>query len=192
MTDASSFNEDPEDYENRHYNYGPATFDRRHVFVATYTFAPRVRVGNGFVRALLDGYELSGITRYQSGRFWTVTANSSDRGERRADYVGGDIYIKEDRLWLNRAAFAAAAAGVRGNTGVGIVEGPSLFLSDFSARRRFRFNERMSLRLQADLFNAFNRANFSNLETNLNNGNFGLLTSSGPGRSIQLGARFQF
>jgi hypothetical protein len=192
LTDASGFNDNPEDWENRHYNYGPATFDRRHAIVATYTLAPRVRTGNGFVRALLDGYELSGITRFQSGRFWDVTANSPDRGERRADYLGGDIYIRDGLQWLDSAPFIAAAAGVRGNTGAGIVEGPSLMLWDFSVRKRIRLTERMNIRLQADLFNAFNRANFSTLETNLSDGNFGRLTASGPGRSIQLGARFQF
>jgi hypothetical protein len=192
LTDASGFNDDPEDWEDRHYSYGPATFDRRHVIVATYTLAPRFRGANAFVKTLLDGFEISGITRYQSGRFFTITGNSSDRGERRADYVGGEIYLKDDRQWVNPDAFAVAPSGVRGNSGVGIIEGPSLMVWDLSVRRRIRFNERMNLRLQADLFNVFNRANFSTFQGNLSSGNFGMLTASGPGRSIQLGIRFGF
>lgn len=192
LTDASGFNDDPEDWGDRHYSYGPATFDRRHVIVATYTLAPRFRGGNAFVKTLLDGFEISGITRYQSGRFLTITGNSSDRGERRADYVGGEIYLKDDRQWLNPDAFAVAESGVRGNSGVGIVEGPSLVVFDLSVRKRIRFNERMNLRLQADVFNALNRANFTTLQTNVSNGTFGLLTASGPGRSIQLGIKFSF
>ena len=30
--------ERPEDYQNRRYNYGPASYDRRHVFMTTYTY----------------------------------------------------------------------------------------------------------------------------------------------------------
>src|SRR5207237_1471016 len=75
LTDASGFNDNPEDPFNRRFNYGPATFDRRHIFAATYTYEPKIfsHVQNGFAKALLHGYELSGIVRLQSGAFFTVT-----------------------------------------------------------------------------------------------------------------------
>lgn len=192
LTDASNFNDNPEDAFNRQFNYGPATFDRRHVFVATYTYAlPIFRNTNGFAKALLDGYEISGITRFQSGRFYTITGNTST-GTRRADVNSSDLYIKEDRQWINPAAFSTAPDLRRGNSGVGIVEGPSLVAFDFSVRKRFNFGEAMNLRLQADVFNAFNKANFSNMETNVSSASFGVLNAAGPGRSIQLGIKFQF
>jgi hypothetical protein len=50
----------------------------------------------------------------------------------------------------------------------------------------------MELRFQADVFNAFNRANFSNLDTNISSPGFGILNASGPGRSIQFGVKFGF
>jgi len=50
----------------------------------------------------------------------------------------------------------------------------------------------MSIRLQADIFNAFNRNNFSNIQTNLSAASFGRFTGAGPGRSIQLGIKFGF
>lgn len=205
LTDASNFNDNPEDAFNRSFNYGPATFDRRHVVVATYTYAPRwFRSGSGFVKALLDGYELSGITRFQSGRPFTITANALTTGTRRADVISGvDLYLRDDRQWLNPAAFARPPDARRGTSGVGIVYGPTFVVWDFSVRKKFRFNERMNLRLQMDLFNAFNKANFNNMGTNVANfttgtdigridGSFGVLNSSGPGRSIQLGIKFIF
>ncbi len=212
LTDASNFNDNLEDPFNRKFNYGPATFDRRHVFVATYTYAPSwFRGYKGIAKVLLDGYEVSGITRYQSGRFWTITGNSTTGGNRRADYLGGDLYLKDDRQWLNntqitvpdpcsttggtlliKGPFGVAPCSRRGTSGVGIVEGPDLVAWDLSIRKRIRFNETMNLRLQADVFNAFNRANFSTLSTNVSAADFGLLTASGPGRSIQLGIRFGF
>jgi hypothetical protein len=206
LTDASNFNDNPEDPFNRIFNYGPATFDRRHVFVATYTYAPSWFRTNssGWVRTLLDGFELSGITRYQTGRPYTITANTLTTGSRRSDvYEGVPLYLKDDRQWLNPAAFGRAADSRRGTAGAGIVYGPDFLVFDFSARKKIRFNESMNLNLQIDLFNAFNRANFSNMGTNVSSfatdnvtgaigGGFGVLNTSGPGRTMQLGARFVF
>ncbi len=216
LTDASNFNDNPEDAFNRSYNYGPALFDRRHVFVATYTYAPSwFRSSNSFVKAVMDGFEVSGVTRMQSGRFYTITGNANIGGNRRADLLGGvDVYLKDDRQWLNntastvpdvclnaqgqplslvvKGAFGVSPCNRRGTSGAMNVEGPGLMVWDFSVRKRIRFGETMSLRLQGDFFNAFNRANFSNMQTNVNAADFGLLTASGPGRSIQLGAKFQF
>ena len=194
LTDASAFNDNPEELEDRHFNYGPASFDRRHVLVATYTYAPRLfREGSGFVKALLDGYELSGITRFQSGRPFTITAATPFTGTRRADIVPGvDLYLRDDRQWLNPDAFVAAPDERRGTSAVGSVYGPTFMTWDFSIRKRFRFNESMNLRLQMDLFNAFNKTNFSGMGTTVTSGGFGVLNSSGPGRSIQLGVKFVF
>lgn len=212
LTDASNFNDNPEDPFNRLFNYGPATFDRRHVFVATYTYAPSWfrESGSRFKRMLLDGFELSGITRYQTGRPFTITANALTTGSRRADIIPGvPLYLKDDRQWLNPAAFARAPDARRGTSGVGSIYGPSFLVWDFSARKKIRFNETMNLNLQLDLFNAFNRANFSTMGTNAGNfliqtgagadgstaridGAFGVLNASGPGRSMQLGAKFVF
>ncbi|HEX8248514.1 MAG TPA: hypothetical protein VF599_10105, partial [Pyrinomonadaceae bacterium] len=126
-----------------------------------------------------------------SGRFYTITGNTST-GLRRANILNPDFYLKDDRQWIDPAAFAPASNFFRGNSGVGIVEGPGLMTWDFSVRKRFRFGEKRDLRLQADVFNAFNRANFSNMETNVSAAGFGILNASGPGRSIQFGVKFGF
>lgn len=205
LTDASNFNDNPEDPFNRIFNFGPATFDRRHVIVATYTYAPSwFSQKRGFVKALLDGYELSGIMRYQSGRPYNITANSPTTGTRRADVNGTDLYLRDDRQWLNPAAFGRPPDSRRGTSGANIVFGPLFNVWDFSARKKFRFSEKMDLRLQIDLFNAFNQVNFNNMGINASSfsttdnytatsgGGFGLLNTAGPGRSIQLGVKFAF
>ncbi|HEX8118775.1 MAG TPA: hypothetical protein VF521_15975, partial [Pyrinomonadaceae bacterium] len=63
---------------------------------------------------------------------------------------------------------------------------------DFSFRRRVRITEKLRLQLQADIFNAFNRTNFRDMEVNLANASFGTLTAAGPPRTIQLGMKFNF
>src|SRR5258705_2836853 len=63
--DALDVGEDP---FNRHANYGVASFDRRHIFVTTYDYnLPVFSNMKGVGGAVLSGWEVSGITPYQSG-----------------------------------------------------------------------------------------------------------------------------
>ncbi len=198
-----------EDPFNRHYNYGPASFDRRHIFVTTYDYRlPFFRKLQGVGKAALSGWEISGITRFQSGQYLTVTSSTSI-GTRRADYIGGPVLLSSpgpDR-WVNPAAFAPAPDGRRGNGGVGIVQGPSLKLWDFSLRKQFSITERFKLRFQVDMFNAFNRSNLKNPDVSFgtlltdattgarigpSNTSFGKISNTGPARNIQFGLKLNF
>jgi Carboxypeptidase regulatory-like domain len=179
---------------NRHANYGPASFDRRQIFVSTYDYRlPFFKSLKGIAGGALHGWEVSGITRYQSGAYFTVTGNTSI-GTRRADYVGGPVLLSNPgpNGWINPAAFAAAPAGRTGNGGVGIVQGPNLQTWDFSIRKQFQLTEKMNVRFQADMFNAFNRANFRSPSVVVTTGGFGTIGSTGPARNIQFGLKFGF
>jgi hypothetical protein len=183
-----------EDPFNRHSNYGVASFDRRQIFVTTYDYRlPFFNKMKGVGGAVLSGWEVSGITRYQSGAYFTVTANTAI-GTRRADYVGGPVLLASPgpNGWINPAAFAPAPATRRGNSGVGNVQGPNLQTWDFSMRKQFNITERFNLRFQADMFNAFNRANFRAPSTVVTNGGFGTITTTGPARNIQFGLKLNF
>ena len=57
----------PSDPFNVLHNYGPESFDRRHIFNATYTFEVGNPVQNRLIGELTNGWELSGITTLQSG-----------------------------------------------------------------------------------------------------------------------------
>jgi len=196
-----------EDPFNRHYNYGPASFDRRHIFVATYDYhVPFLRGKKGVEGAFLSGWEVSGITRFQSGQYFTPTGSTAI-GTRRADYLGGAVLLPNPGPdgWINPAVFAPAPLGRRGNAPVGIVLGPNLQTWDFSMRKQFRLTERFNLRFQADMFNAFNRPNFRSPDVTFgtclvtstsacapSNGAFGKISSTGPARNIQFGLKLNF
>ncbi|HXM34786.1 MAG TPA: carboxypeptidase-like regulatory domain-containing protein [Pyrinomonadaceae bacterium] len=192
-----------EDPFNRHANYGPATFDRRHIFVATYDYhLPFFKALNGVGKAVLSGWEVSGITRFQSGGYFTPTASTSI-GTRRAKYLGGPVLVSDPGApaltctgtcipWVNTTAFAAADPGQRGNAGVGIIQGPALKTWDISARKQFAINERFKLRFQVDFFNVFNRTNFRSPAVVVTSGGFGAITTAGPARNIQFGLKLNF
>jgi hypothetical protein len=183
-----------EDPFNRHSNYGVATFDRRQIFVTTYDYQiPFFSKMKGIGGAVLSGWEISGITRYQSGPYLTITGNTAI-GTRRADYLGGPVLLADPgpNGWINPAAFAAAPATRRGNSGVGNVQGANLQTWDFSMRKQFSISERFNLRFQADMFNAFNRANFRGPATVITAGGFGTIGTAGPARNIQFGLKLNF
>jgi hypothetical protein len=191
LTDASGFNDNPEDPFNRRFSYGPASFDRRHIFAATYTYTVKMfGRTTGFVRALLHGYEVSGITRLQSGPRETVVANTA-LGSRRADCSLTPIPNVNNKEF-DGVFHAPAPDTRRGSCGVGTMLGPGSHTWDFSVRRRVGLTEKFKLQFQADVFNAFNRANFRTLDSNHNNGGFGTVSATGPPRNIQFGVKLTF
>ena len=188
--------DNPEKFQDRHYNYGPLSFDRRHAFVGTYVWSlPRLSNRNAIVRTALGSWQLNGIIRLQTGQEYTVTGNSSIGG-RRADFVGGDILIQGDARtinnWVNRAAFTNAPNDRSGNAPVGNVVAPGLQTYNLSVSKNFRIRERFTLRYQTDFFNAFNIANFTGLNTNLASAAFGTLPTAYPPRNIQMQLKLTF
>ena len=57
-------------------DYGPENFDRTHIFNASYTFEVGSPVHNKFVGEFANGWEVSGITNYQSGPDIVTTTSS--------------------------------------------------------------------------------------------------------------------
>ncbi|HZB45701.1 MAG TPA: hypothetical protein VE360_10675, partial [Pyrinomonadaceae bacterium] len=210
LADSSGNGDNLEDaLGNRHFSYGPTTFDRRHVFFTSYIYRiPFFKGMKGIGGAILSGWEFSGITRLQTGQPLTVTGEAIiGGGGRRADYIGGDVLLPDGERgpngWINPAAFRAAPDDRRGNSGVGIVPGPGRQTWDFSFRKQFQATEDVRVQLKADFFNAFNRANFRNPDTNWGRLNaagdcspcraqFGTISDTAPARNIQLGLKVSF
>jgi hypothetical protein len=200
LADASGDTDNPDsgiEYTNRKFFHGPTSYDRRHVFVVTYTYRlPLLRHTNALVRRPFGGWELSGITRAQSGPYLTPTASATGV-TRRANYVGGDVALSSDvrgpNNWFNKAAFATPATDQLGNAGVGTIQGPGLYLWDISVRKEFHMGERPRLQFRADAYNLMNHANFRSLQTTVTTtSNYGTVTGSGPARNLQGGIRFDF
>lgn len=84
------------------------------------------------------------------------------------------------------------AVGVQGNSAVHGVESPGSADWDISGYKGWKFAERYGLTFRADVFNAFNRVNFTGLDTGVNDSSFGNVTGANPAREIQLSLRFDF
>jgi hypothetical protein len=195
LGDTSGNGDNLEDPFNRSFNYGPVTFDRRQILVFTYTYrVPFFMKSGGLMYNLLGGWEASGITRWQTGQYLTAIGNTSI-GNRRADYVGGEVNLSgPDPIlqWFNKAAFVTAPNTRRGTAPVGSIEGPGRYFWDLSLRKRFSITEQVKLEFRADLFNAFNQTNLNNPNVTTTAGNYGQIDSTAPARNVQLGLRLSF
>jgi hypothetical protein len=203
LGDSSSNNTGLEWWQNRSYNYGALSIDRRHAWISTATWAlPNFEGKSLLLREAVGGWGLTGVYRYQSGPYYSITGSAPTLGTRRANQVAGQsIYAKGDRFtlpshqaqWINQAAFTAAPANAFGNAGVANVELPSLQQVDLTASKGFVITERINFRFQADAFNAFNHCNYSSVGTTATSGSsFGRLNGAYPNRQLQLGAKVTF
>jgi hypothetical protein len=197
-TNASGFGDNPEGVlEDRLFNYGPASYDRRHVVIGTGQYrVPFMRDRQDILGSIVGGWEFSAIMRIQTGQYLTATGNTSIGG-RRADYVDGQaIDLSRDQRgpaqWFNTSAFVSAPDTRRGNAAVGMIQGPGRYTWDMSMRKKFRVTSDVRLGVQADLFNAFNWVNFNNPNTNVSAADFGRINSAGPARQVQFGIRLEF
>jgi hypothetical protein len=214
LADSSSLTANPDNWRDRGYNYGVADFDRRHAFATTYFYdSPLFRHRGGFVGAALGGWQLSGITRVQSGPPITILAtsalgggivngvlvNSTNVGGRRADRVPGvSLAPTAPGQFFNPAAFKAPSPTSPGTDGVGDFTGPYVFVTDLSFRKYFKLpRESMGLMFESDFFNIFNRANYSlgslgNATLTVGSSNFGGFGSASNPRNVQFGLKFNF
>jgi len=60
----------------RQFDYGEATYDRTHVFAANYLWSiPEPKTGHRLLKAVAGGWQISGITRFQSGAPLSLTTS---------------------------------------------------------------------------------------------------------------------
>jgi hypothetical protein len=194
LADGSSETDTSAAPDNRSFNYGPTSFDRRQIFAAAFDIAlPRLRSAAAWRRSLAVGWNLSGVVHLQSGPYLSITGTNAI-GDWRADYIGGNVSVSDPTPshLVNTAAFKVAPVSRYGTSGAGIVEGPGLQNFDFSLAKQFPVKEHFTLRVQADAFNAFNHANFTTFSTEVASLSFGSATAAGPGRQLQIGAKLRF
>jgi hypothetical protein len=185
---------------------GDSMFDVRQRFVGFVTYELPVGRGKkylnqgGVANAVVGGWQINTILTKQTGS--TIQLFASDQSlsggqhTSRPDCVGdgrsGASNDPRTGLWLNPAAFATPAAGQFGSCQVGAYHGPGNTNVDLSLFKSFPVREAMHFEFRAEMFNAFNHANFSNPGSFLGQG-FGVISSTiGDPREIQFALKFYF
>jgi hypothetical protein len=185
-------------------NRGAANWDLRHVLTMNYIYDLPFFKNNasGFVRQTLGGWQISGISTFQTGPPVTVTYPGDNVGAGvgnvRPDLIGdANAGAKTVNEWFNTSAFAAPAAMTWGTEGRNIVYRPGRNNWNISLAKSFTgipvgTKEGAQIQFRAEFFNAFNHTQYQNVDTNYASSNFGKVTSTWDARRIQFGLRFVF
>jgi len=184
------------DYYNRRPDYGPSENDVRHRF--TWSSVYEIPAITQAVRRILSGWSVGSVITVQSGPPFTVTtqtntSNAFSAGPQRADVLRNPNLPSSQRTlnhWFDTDAFRQPADFRFGNQAKDILRADGLVNFDFSILRTFSLSENKKLQLRGEFFNTFNHPNFGVPGRVLGSAGFGIVSSAGPGRTIQLGARF--
>lgn len=201
IADVSDFNTIPVDSYNPTIDRGLATYDRPHIFVASYVYPlPFWLNGDRWYKKALGGWTFSGVTTAQSGRPLNITVNGDPAGigtpgNQRPNLIGNPHLPADERTasrWFNTAAFAVPAAGTLGNLGFDALRGPGSQNWDMSFHKSFPIKERLQTEFRFEVFNVFNHLNYFNVGTTVGAANFGQVTQAADPRILQLAIRFEF
>jgi len=202
--------------------WGVSDNDRTHVLNFNYIWElPFWRTQDTLLKKILGGWQLSGVTFFQSGVPFSVRSGNDIAGvgdtTPQPYNLVGDVSVSnpsfsqgrtvDQNLWFNPLAFAAPAAGTFGNSGKNIIRGPSFNTWDIALFKNVPLGGTKRLQLRLETFNFLNHPNLDNPATaGTGGGNGNILNPTSPdfgrvlgkggtvpsNRNIQLGVKFSF
>ncbi|HEY1580201.1 MAG TPA: TonB-dependent receptor [Terracidiphilus sp.] len=184
-------------------DYGPASYNTPQMLIVNYVYdLPFFKGQQGLLGHGLGGWELSGITQFVSGSSFEVTQNRDPfltygpnglggLAAFRPDQVSSVHKTKTETAWFSTGSFATAS-GNFGTEGSNPLIGPGVQNWDLAAIKNTNLSEHIRFQLRAEFFNAWNHANFSGVDSTLEDGTFGQVNSTHEPRRIQLGAKLYF
>jgi hypothetical protein len=210
LTDASGQDDGVADLANYAAGRSHSSFDRNHVFTASYVYhLPFFKSRTGFLGKAFGGWELSGLIQAQSGK-WLAASIDTPTGSRRPDLVGKVTYLdpREVRAFTvsgSRQAtgnyffdptpgqiFTAPPADRHGNSAPNIIQGPGRHNWDLSLFKNFKATENVNVQFRAEMFNVWNHASFRNPNMNASSLAFGTISNAGSPRLVQFGLKVIF
>ena len=162
-------------------NYGPAGFDRRHIFNFNWVYQlPRNEGVNAFVSGLINNWQISGGYRLESGLPYGLTWSVNGVGNRNitgSDTEGSRIvitgdpgsgYSEDEYQQVALGIYAPAAVGSVGlESGRNYLNRAPLNNVDLSVEKGFGLGGRRRLAFRVDAFNALNHTQFDAVANNV-------------------------
>jgi hypothetical protein len=156
---------------------------------------------SGFTNKLISGWQLAGISSFQTGQPFSVTYTAPGSqvygASGRANRVPGvRLYPanKTHAQWFNPAAFTAPPAYTFGNSGYDMLWGPHYQNWDMNLEKNTAIGERYKLQLRGEVFNVFNHPNFGVPSSAISNpASVGVISSVvNENRTIEFAAKLNF
>lgn len=156
---------------------------------------------NPAVDAIAGGWRLSPIVNLASGFPFDVICQYCYSPSTRPDLVGPLQQFSSPSLWFNTNSFVKVPTNPVTGTPIAPgtaprnpFTGPGTKTMDLNVAKTFVFSERVHAEFSGDIFNLFNTPQFSQPDGNMNDGNFGKVTSLryASEREIQVSFRVSF
>jgi hypothetical protein len=200
-------------------NYGPAGFDRTQILILNYTYnVPNASKywNNAFTRVGLDGWELSGVSNFQTGAplglGYALTFTADLTGGTGNGLDSRSVLVADPKgpapagQWFNVNAVKAPLPGLSvngiGNASKAPIYGPGLNNWDISLFKNFRLGSSETRRLQFrfETYNTFNHTQYNAIDTgarfdqnnNQTNTNYGRFTGAALARRVVLALKLYF
>jgi hypothetical protein len=176
--------------------------DAEHNFITYYVYElPFLRGQTTLAGKLLGGWQLSGITTFQTGLpidpvLGIDQAGVGSTARQRPQVVGSPVLDRGKRTvteWFNPANYVLATIGTFATTSRNFISAPGINNWDMSLYKTFRLQERASLQFRADAFNPWNHTEFSSVGTTYTTpSTFSKITAAKNARNLMLGLRLTF
>jgi hypothetical protein len=213
IDDGSTFEETLDPF-NFAASRGLSLFNSKQRFVVSYDWELPIRKYQGLAGKVLDDWEVSGITQFQSG--FPIRLNTEDDTEliNSLFFLGTEapslvapfqkldprktytsLGLTTPGYWFNPNDFADPPPGQFNNgTQRTICCGPGLIDWDFSVHKKIPLSETKYFQFRAEIFNVFNRTNYSNPDGGFSDGptSFGKIATAGDPRLLQFALKFFF
>jgi len=199
----------PPDTRNDRLERAVSDFDRTHVLTANYIYMlPKPMDKSSLLAPVLNGWQISGITRMYSGKPFDIQISSDVAGigatqNQRPNVINPNTDGPHTAdQWFNILAFGRPTSYTFGNMGRNSLRGPGVQRWDISLFKNFALNERgRVVQFRAEVFNALNHPSFTTIATALTttttgvtptaNG-FGAVTATRDAREMQFAVKLTF
>ncbi len=200
--------------------WGQADFDVRHIFIANYLYElPFFRGQSNLAGKLLGGWQISGITQFQTGtpssaavsndyvgvgmdgsmsgagQFWVMNGTPTVVHQMAYNSANDPNYWFSTKNADGSAIFTQPPKGTFNHqAGIrNIVHNPGFENFNIGLFKRFPITERTGFQFRVEAFNAFNHPNWGGANFNPTSAAFGKITGkTNDVRNLQLSLRYYF
>jgi hypothetical protein len=159
------------------------------------------------LKKILGGWQVSGVTFFQSGGLISVRtgddrAGVGDTTAQPWDEIADPNAVTnrgfsegrtaDNILWFNNQAYRQPAPGTFGNSRRNAIRNPITQSWDIALFKNIPLGGPRRLQLRVEAFNFPNHPNLDGAQSNPTNADFGRVLGKGGNRNLQLGAKFMF
>jgi carboxypeptidase family protein/TonB-dependent receptor-like protein len=183
--------------------WGPAGFDVRNLFNASYSYEIPAKSKDKWTNAAIAHWSLSGIVSADGGVPYVVylphdNENIGTSGHRTTEFPNlvGDpnsITQRTVNMWFNTAAYQIPAFGTRGNAGKHALYSEPEVNWDSAIFKRWPFGETRDVEFRGEFFNFLNGHTFDPPGAAIGTPQFGKISATRQnGRQVQLALKVHF